>query len=162
MIHNLFALRGSSLNEAIPESSKSVSYCKISDVVDLLLQPHMKVAFLSKIDLKDAFRMIPIHKSDWHFLGIKVDNLYYIDTVLPMGCGTSCAIFQRITRSLCWLAMKKIPEVSVFGYLDDFLLVSKDKRSADKHLEAFIRICEDLRMPIAEEKTVGPVQSLFS
>ena len=97
-IHNLSAPHNHSVNDAIPERLKSVSYCKISEVVDTLLRSEWTAAVLAKVDLKDAFRMVPIHREDWGYLGIKVDGLYFINSVLPMGCGTSCAIFQQFTR----------------------------------------------------------------
>ena len=137
-----------------------MSYCKIADVVDTLLENNWKGAFLAKVDLKDAFRMVPIHREDWGYLGLKVDNYYFINSVLPMGCGTSCAIFQKLTRALCWIASKELPELRIFGYLDDFLLVSKDLKSAKLHLAHFIAMCKELGVPISEEKTMGPSQSL--
>jgi len=36
LIHNLSAPLGHSINDAIPDSFKSVDYCKVSDVVDYL------------------------------------------------------------------------------------------------------------------------------
>ena len=160
LIHNLSAPHGSSVNEAIPNEVKSVTFCKISEVVDFLLQHKDEQIFMSKVDLKDAFRIVPINKTDWGYLGMKIDNFYFVDTVLPMGCGTSCAIFQSITNALCWMVVKIIPEVSIFGYLDDFLIISNGKNKAQEHLAAFLKLCNDLGIPIAEEKTAGPTQSI--
>ena len=156
-IHNLSAPHNHSMNDAIPEGLKSVSYCKISEVVDTLLRSGWRAAVLAKVDLKDAFRMVPIHRGDWGYLGMKVDNLYFINSVLPMGCGTSCAIFQKFTRALCWIAKKELPELHIFEYLDDFLLVSKDFKSAELHLTHFINMCKDLGVPISEKKNGGPI-----
>ena len=64
-IHNLSAPHNHSVNDAIPEGLKSVSYCKISEVVDTLLRSGWRAAVLTKVDLKDAFRMVPIHRGDW-------------------------------------------------------------------------------------------------
>ena len=161
LIHNLSAPHGNSVNEAIPDEIKSVTFCKIADVVDLLLQHQHAQMFMSKVDLKDAFRIVPIHKSNWRYLGMKINEFYYVDTVLPMGCGTSCAIFQTLTRALCWMVTKEIPGISIFGYLDDFLLVSQGRDNAEKHLAAFLKLCHNLGIPIAEEKTAGPLQSLI-
>lgn len=47
--------------------------------------------------------------------------------------------------------------LKMFGYLDDFLLVSKIADSSFEHMSFFRRLCRDLGFPLAEEKTVGPV-----
>ena len=41
--------------------------------------------FLAKTDIKNAFRIIPIHPRDYHLLGIKWNGSYYYDHCIPMG-----------------------------------------------------------------------------
>ena len=41
--------------------------------------------FLSKIDLKDTFRLIPVGPEDWNLLGIQWHQRFYVDTCLPFG-----------------------------------------------------------------------------
>lgn len=159
MIHNLSAPYGRSVNDAIPGDVKSVSYCRLTDVVDLILRTgggH----FMSKTDIKDAFRICPIHRDDWKWLGMKVGNSYLVDTVLPMGCGSSCAVFQTLTRAICWMAEREMPGLQIFGYLDDFLLCSKDFQSAERHLSAFKDLCVQLGVPLAGDKTEGPSRQM--
>lgn len=159
-IHNLSSPVGHSVNDAIPTHLKTVQYCKVSDVVDLLLAKSKKTIFMAKYDIKDAFRIVPIHKEDWQMLGMKHKGAYFVDTVLPMGCGTSCAIFQSLTRAICWMMKKICPEVEIFGYLDDFLLCSPDLTSSKIHMKAFEDLCQQLGVPLAAEKTQGPSQKM--
>jgi hypothetical protein len=160
LIHNLSAPRGKSVNDAIPGSAKSVAYCKVSQVVDYLLRFSSPQATLTKFDIKDAFRIVPVNKADWRYLGMAFNGAYFVDTVLPMGCATSCAIFQSLTRAICWLLEKRFGGLRVFGYLDDFLLVSPCWDSAMRHAAGFRSLCIELGIPIADEKTVGPCQRL--
>ena len=62
------------------------------------------VAFMSKGDVKSAFRIVLICKEDWQLLGIKIQQDYYIDICLPFGASISCAIFKQIGTLLQWLA----------------------------------------------------------
>jgi hypothetical protein len=45
---------------------------------------------LSKCDIEDAFRIIPIHPSDYYLLGFTWNNYFYFDRCLPMGASSSC------------------------------------------------------------------------
>lgn len=160
LIHNLSAPRGGSVNDAIPEHLKSVNYCYVQDVVQYLLSSKRKNQYMSKVDIKEAFRIIPVHPSDWKWLGIQLQDAYYVDTTLPMGCSTSCAIFQSITRGLCWMARQNMQDIVIFGYLDDFLIISPDLNSAVQHLQGFQDLCSTLGVPLASEKTVGPTMQI--
>jgi hypothetical protein len=161
LIHNLSAPRGFSVNAAIDDTLKSVSYCKVSDVVRYLTRHGLQSEYyLAKFDIQDAFRMVPVHKSCWKYLGMSVGGAYFVDTRLPMGCGTSCAIFQAISSALCWMMEQRCPGVRVFGYLDDFLLVSEGLFAANNHMSQFALLCEELGVPIAHNKTQGPCASL--
>ena len=51
---------------------------------------------MAETDIKFAFRIIPIHPSDFPFLG----NQFYYDVCLPMALSSSCAIFEAISSSL--------------------------------------------------------------
>ena len=63
-----------------------------------------KAAYMSKGDVKSAFKIVPIRKQDWHLLGIKIGNNLYIDICLPFGASISCAIFEQVGTLLQWLA----------------------------------------------------------
>ena len=63
-----------------------------------------KAAYMSKGDVKSAFRIVPICKQDWHLLGIKIQQDYYMDICLPFGASISCAIFEQAGTLLQWLA----------------------------------------------------------
>lgn len=48
---------------------------------------------MAKTDIEDAFRIIPIHPSDYHLLGFIWEGQFYYDKCLPMGASSSCQIF---------------------------------------------------------------------
>ena len=64
-------------------------------------------AYMSKGDIKSAFRIIPITPKDWHLLGIKFNSHFYIDTCLPFGTSLSCSIFEKVGNLLQWIAQQR-------------------------------------------------------
>ena len=112
---------------------------------------------MAKTDIKSAFRIIPIHPDDYHLLGMTFNNSYFFDRCLPMGCSSSCAIFEAFSSSLEWLAVHKLGASGVLHILDDFLFIAETEAKCRSDLNAFLRLCDDLGVPIAHEKTEGPL-----
>ena len=98
VIHNLsYPYDETSVNAAIPREHATVQYATISDAIKHI-NHHGRACFLAKTDIKSAFRLLPIHPDDRHLLGLKWDGLYYFDNCLPMGCASSCKLFEYIFR----------------------------------------------------------------
>ena len=159
LIHHLSYPPGSSVNDFIPEKCSSVHYASINDAISVIKRKGAG-CFMAKTDVKSAFRIIPIHPNDFALLGMKWQNSYYFDRCLPMGCSSSCAIFEAFSTALEWLAINRLGASGVLHILDDFLFIadSQDKCHAD--LTNFLGMCEYLGVPIAQEKTVGPDTTL--
>ena len=98
LIHNLSYPESDSVNSHIDEDDKSVKYCSLLDVARFLVTTEGDGHWLSKVDLKDAYRCVPIHKDDWRYLGMQLQDKYLCDRCLPMGQGTSCWIFTEISN----------------------------------------------------------------
>ena len=73
LIQHLSYLHGTSVNDNIPDAHSSVHYASISDAI-AVLKSLGAGCFLAKTDIKSAFRIIPIHPSDFPLLGMKWDN----------------------------------------------------------------------------------------
>jgi hypothetical protein len=37
------------------------------------------------MDIKAAFRLLPVYPGDFNLLGFKIDSVYFIDKCMPMG-----------------------------------------------------------------------------
>ena len=101
--------------------------CKLNEnVVDTgekIVQRLEDGCFLAKSDIKSAFRIIPMHHpKDYPVLGIKWADKYYFDRCLPMGCSSSCAIFEAFSTTLEWLSMHKFRASAVLHILDDIFV----------------------------------------
>ena len=100
-IVDLSLSRDHSVNSGISEGICSVSYATLDDAVGLIkrLGPMMQ---LVKIDLKDAYWMVPIHPHDQHLLAIVWGNNVYVDHCLPFGLRSAPKIFTVVADALAW------------------------------------------------------------
>lgn len=120
LIHNLSHPRGYSVNDGILPEDSSVSYATIDDEISFIRSVGRN-CFLAKTDIKHAFRIIPIHPKDYHLLGIFWKDMYFYDRCLPMGCSSSCKIFETFSTAVEWVARNKYFIRHILHLLDDFL-----------------------------------------
>ena len=73
-----------SVNAHIPPESYSLQYIKVDHAI-AILQDLGPGCFMSKLDVKSAFRNVPVHPADWKLLGMKWEELHFFDMVLPFG-----------------------------------------------------------------------------
>ena len=159
MIHNLSHPKGHAVNDNLQPHMCTVSYCSVADVVDYMQHRPRPNYYLAKIDMKDAYRTVPIHPADWKYLGMKIEDKYFLDRVLPMGLSSSCAIYQRISDCLAW-KFSGLTGCHIVNYLDDFLIVSDSLEVGESAVSRVVEWCEAIGFPISTEKTVLPAKSL--
>jgi len=117
-------------------------------------------SFLAKTDIKSAFRIIPIHPDDYHLLGFTWREHYYFDRTLPMGLSSSCQIFEEVSTAIQWIAQTHGNIKNMLHLLDDFLIIAPDRLSCQADLSSFQKICSNIGVPLAPEKTEGPATCL--
>ncbi|KAI8515695.1 hypothetical protein Bbelb_065080 [Branchiostoma belcheri] len=146
---------GSSVNDGIPREFASTSYANIDAAIR-----HIKTlgpgCYLAKTDIQSAFRIIPVHPNDQHLLGFQLNDGFYYDRCLPMGCSTSCAIFEAVSTALEWVAVQKLNIRYPTHILDDFMFANDTYASCERDLAAFCDMCQDVGVPLAGEKTLHP------
>ena len=114
-------------------------------------------ALLSKIDLKNAFRLIPVRQEDWNLLGIYWQNEYYIDTCLPFGLRSAPFLFNQLADAIHWILQNNYDVYHLLHYLDDFLTAGPaDSDTCYHNLSAMKSLCHAIGAPIKEEKVEGP------
>ena len=112
---------------------------------------------MSKADIEDAFRLIPIHPSDYHRLGFRWEGKYFYDMTLPMGASSSCQIFESFSTSLQWILNTKLHIKGISHLLDHFFFVWKaDTYECCMAFNSFLCLAESLGVPIQSEKTQLP------
>ena len=145
-----------SVNDGIDPVDAAVSYETFDFVVDLI--HHMgRDALLAKVDIENAFRIIPVHPSDRHLLGFSFEGEIFYDRCLPMGCRSSCAIFEAFSCAIQWIACYKLGIPGVSHILDDFIFAGPAaSQITAKALDSFLHFCELCGIPIKHSKTVPP------
>ena len=93
---------GRSVNDGISKEHTSLSYIKVDQIANKVVQLG-KGTQLSKMDIEEAYRLVPIHPDDKHLLGIKWDNHTYVDITLPFGLRSAPIIFTALTDALQWI-----------------------------------------------------------
>ena len=146
-----------SVNDFIDEKFTKVHYSSFDNAVSIVKKLG-KGALIGKKDIKSAFRLLPCYPGDFDLLGFKIGDEYYIDKCLPMGCSISCLTFERFSTFIHWLVSSESKSNDLDHYLDDFFFAGKANSSNCFELMThFDNICHRIGVPIAEEKTVGPV-----
>ena len=117
--------------------------------------------FSGKTDAQSAFRILPLSVSSRQWTVMKArDPLtkiwkYFVDKCLPFGASISCALFQRFSNALKFLAEKRLDaEGTVTNYLDNFLFIALLLSICNERIRGFIDLCAELGVPISHEKTV--------
>lgn len=159
LIHHLSFPKGASVNDGTPHEHISVHYATIDGAIELIKRAGLG-CFLTKTDIKNAFRIIPIHPDDYGLLGMQWRGLYYYDRCMPMGCSSSCLTFETFSTAVEWVAHNKLKIDYILHLLDDFLLVAPSEHLCQQQLDLFLSLCSYIAIPIAPEKTCGPTTSM--
>ncbi|KAL9978914.1 hypothetical protein ACROYT_G016498, partial [Oculina patagonica] len=119
----------------------------------------------AKIDLKHAYRSVPIHPANyqatgckWRFAGDNFDTFFY-DTRLPFGAKSSPGIFHRITQAVRRM-MAKRGFHGIVVYLDDFLVIGDTQTECERAFRVLLELLQDLGFTISQHKLVPPTQRL--
>lgn len=144
-----------SVNSLIPLEPFSLDYASVDNGIKLIkLSGHG--AWLSKADITDAFKIVPIHPSQWNLFGIRWDSKYYFATCLTFVCRSSPFIFNLVSEALCWILLNRVRIPSVLHLSDDFLLIDPPHDSSGSSLSKLKLCFQALGVPLSEEKTLGP------
>ena len=115
---------------------------------------------LTKIDIKEAYRMVPVCPSERPFLAVAWQGEVYVDCQLPFGLASAPAIFSALAEALEWILHQRGVR-GVLHYLDNFLFLGAPNTSeCAGALTITIATCTELGVPLAQEKIKGPSTSL--
>ena len=159
-IYHLSAPHGNSINDYIKPDDHTLSYCSVDDAY-AILNLLGTGALMSKIDLKNAFCLIPVHLNDWNLLGICWRNKFYIDTCLPFGLRSAPFIFNQLSVAIHWILQHKYSVSHLLHYLDDFFTAgAPDTSEWQNNLEAMLSVCQKINAPVKLTKVKGPSTSI--
>ncbi|XP_065884002.1 uncharacterized protein [Dysidea avara] len=145
-----------SVNGGIPKGLCSLKYITIDSAIDQIKQIGYGT-LMAKIDVKSAFRLLPVHPADRHLLS---NNQIFIDTCLPFGLRSAPKLFNVLADLLSWI-LKQMQVTPAMYYLDDFLTLGPpDSPLCANNLQKIKDTCSSLGIPLALDKIEGPSQHL--
>ena len=98
LITNLSAPQGKSINEFINPEICSFYYSSFNQAVTCSMVHKLGLnAQISKMEISNEFRLLPIRPEDFALLGFKFLDKNYVDKFLPVGCAISCALFEKFS-----------------------------------------------------------------
>ena len=150
---------GHSVNDGILPRLCSLQYASVDMAVDMIKQLG-KGTQMVKLDIKEAYRIVPVHPADYHLLGITWRGHTYIDRALPFGLRSAPKIFSAVADFISWVLHEQGIAYQLH-YLDDYLLLGAPNSPQAAHALATVNwTFQRLGIPIASHKTEGPAASL--
>ena len=116
---------------------------------------------MAKLDIKQAYRNIPVYLTDRPLLGMSWDGKVYVDKTLPFGLRSAPVIFSAVADALGWIMSKKGVTI-LFNYLDDFLTLGKPgSDECQLNLTSMLATCNSTGLPVEVDKCQGPVSCIL-
>lgn len=161
LIFHLSHPEGNSVNAHIDEGLCTVNYSSLDSILEKIYNLG-KGALLARMDIRSAFRLLILHPGDFELMGFHFDNFFFIDKCLPMGCSISPKLFETFSTFLQWVVEVKSGQKSIDHYLDDFIFMGASNTGTCLLLMSiFQSTCDELGVPIAPDKTIGPTTLLL-
>lgn len=117
--------------------------------------------FMAKVDIKAAYRCVPVRPADWPFLGMYWDGTYYFHTTLPFGLRSSCHLWERYATAAQWCLRNVFGVSDILHYVDDSFIAAATRVDCQDQLDRTYLGMQTLGMPIAEDKTERPCTRLI-
>ena len=150
---------GHSVNDGISPELSLLQYAKVDNAVDIIRKLGRGTQ-LVKLDIKDAYRIVPVHLADYHLLGIEWRGFTYIDWALPFKLRSAPKVFNVVADLIAWVLACKGVNCQL-RYLDDFLLiVAHHSQLGHEFLAITPQTLAWLGVPVATHKTEGSTTTL--
>ena len=130
----------------------------VHQALDVVREVGMQNAFLASIDISRAYRNFTTCPSDWPLLNIHHNGSYFIDTAMPFGSRMS-SFFMTSVANFIERALKK-RGITAITYLDDMLIIGKDKQNTEDAYEHTLLLLSQLGLPVAARKLIPPTRKL--
>ena len=93
-----------------------MTYTSIDTAVKLV-QSMGQGTLLTKMDLKEAYRLVPVHPTDCPLLAVQWQGTTFIDGALPFGLWSAPKLLSAIADGLLWIILKERIQLAIH-YLD--------------------------------------------
>lgn len=112
-----------------------------------------------RIDVRKAYRLLPLAVEDRPLCGISFEGEYYLDLATPFGLRSAARSFELFATFLNWILKGVCDTIHLYSY-DDPLGFAASEEEAKQQMSRVIATCNQLGVPLAVEKSVGPSTQL--
>ena len=190
LLHNYsYPYDQSAVNSNILDVYKRVRYESVRDAVKKICNYYPGL-FMAKDDIEDAFRLLPLHYTEFKKLLFSIGDYVYCDLAGSMGCSSICQLWERFATALHYMA-KNVHLISskfcaspvslelgvnslfhrqddclgksagdLCHMADDFLLLNQSEVGCRIDQSNFHWLCHDLGVPIAWDKSCSPATNM--
>ena len=160
LITDLSFPEGASVNDGIDSRFCSIQYTSV-DKIAKAAQSLGAGTLMAKLDVRAAYRLVPVHPDDRGLMGFQWRGALYIDGMLPFGLRSAPIIFTAVADALEWIFRQQGVE-EIDHYLDDFITMGPSgSQVCGRNLDVIFQACEELGVPLAMEKLEGPTTRLI-
>ena len=135
------------------ESTESCAVCPIYTSADAVADNIVRLGrctLLAKMDIKQAYRVVPVHPVDCRLLGtysMRWGGRVYIDKALPFGLRSAPLIFTAMTDALLWIMQQKGVFI-VDHYFNHFTLGKPQSRECAANFRYMLEACQATGIPV--------------
>ena len=152
---------GASVNEGIDTARCSLTYCGVEDAAREVMKQGRNTV-LAKVDIKSAYRVVPVHPDDRWLLGMRWEGALFVDVVLSFGLRSAPKIFTAVADAAEWI-VREAGVKFVIHYQDDFLVVGPPgSGECEWAVRKVMDIFRRLELPVAREKLEGPISQCLT
>ena len=109
-----------------------------------------------------CFLFNSVWPAGWNLLVIYSKQKFYIDTCLPFGLRTQPNLFNHFSSALHWILEYNYGVEYLLHYLDDFFTAGPaDSDKCEQNLNAMLKLCRTLNVPIKPSKVEGSTTSIM-
>ena len=80
-------------------------------------------ALMAKVDVKSAYRIVPVSPEDRLLLGMQWRGRMHVDACLPFGLRSAPLIFTALADGLEWIVRQQGVHF-IYHYLDDYIMLA--------------------------------------
>ena len=101
LIVDLSSPKGASVNDGISPAWSSLDYATVDHLSAIILEQG-RGTWMIKADIKEAYRMVPVHPQDRWLLGVQWEGEVFVDRMLPFGLRSAPKIFSALADAIQW------------------------------------------------------------
>ena len=157
-IHHLYYSLKKLVNDNISKTFGTIKYTMINKAIETIINLSLKT-MLTKKDFANAFRHIPIIKSNWWLLEFMWQKQCWIDRFLFFELKTFPFLFNLFVKNINWVVCKK--KWQCIYYLNDFLIFISFGDDCQMYEESFTKLCKQLDINIKIKKNSAGLIAIF-